>query len=178
MKSFGNIQRYIKFLDESPYFYFYVMLFCVVVFGFLGIIPLTSSIFKKSSALIEGNKVYQDLVKKEQSLKLASEELRSINPYIFYLEAYMPEDINLDDYLVSLTAVSANDGFDIRRLAPLGDVVNNSLAIQVSFDGYGKITDLVRDVEGLKRVTRITEVEVNRVKGKDRIDLLLQIFSR
>ena len=90
----------------------------------------------------------------------------------------MPEDINIENYLVSLTSIASKNGFSIRRLVPLEGGSNNDLTVQVSVDGYGNVTDLIRDIEGLKRVTKIIVVDINRVKGRERIELQLQIFSR
>ena len=178
MNNFGNITRYFKYLEQSSFFYFYILCFSVVVFGFMGILPLGITSFKKVQTIQSLKMVIGNFQKKEAESKLMKEDYITIKPYLYFLDIYMPTDINVDDYLISLNAVAVNNGFSIKRLAPLGEEANNSLAIDVSLEGFGELPDLIQDIEDLKRITRITDLEVTKIKGRERIELSLQIFSR
>jgi Tfp pilus assembly protein PilO len=178
MNNFGNVSRYLKYLEQSNFFYFYILLFCFFVFGVGGILPLSLNFFKKVAAINEMNILISNFEKKEEDRKLFASQYQDVSPYLYYLDLYMPEDINSEDYLTSLNAVVSNKGFSIRRFIPKGGVSNNTLDININIDGYGDLPELVKEIEALKRVTKINSLEINKIKGRERFDLGLQIFSR
>lgn len=178
MNKFSNILRYLKFLDKSSFFYFYIFIICILVFGMFGIIPLTSSIFEKITLLKNMNNALSSLNEKEKSLISASKDYEEIFPYIYYLDSYMPKDINLDDYIIGLNSVISINGFFLNRVHPEAAIKDNSLSVSINLDGYGNLNDLVKNIESLKRLTSISNLSVNQVKGRESIDITLQIFSR
>jgi|GEM_PF-1701651 len=178
MNNRGNILRYLTYLKQSSFFYFYCLIFSFFVFGFGGILPLGINIFNKSKTITLAKTVITNFQKKEIEVETMKEDYAAIQPYLYFLDIYMPTDINVDDYLISLNAAAISNGFSVKRMAPVGQESNNSIVLNVGLEGYGNLADLIKDIEDLKRVTKITALEVTKVKGRDRIELSLQIFSR
>lgn len=178
MNNFGNVSRYIKYLEQSNFFYFYILLFCFFIFGVGGVLPLSLNFVKKIATINEMNMLIDNFEKKEEDRTLFVSQYQDVSSYLYYLDLYMPEDINSEDYLTSLNAVVSNKGFSIKRFTPKGAVTNDSLEININIEGYGDLPELVKEIEALKRVTKINSVEINKVKGRERFDLGLQIFSR
>lgn len=178
MNNWGNVYRYLKYLEQSSYFYFYILIFCFVVFGVFGILPLSINIFKKLDTIKNMQTTISNLDKKLLDAKVFESQYKESLPYLPYLNMYMPTDINVDDYLTSLNAVVVNHGFSIRRLSPKGDYVNNSQELLINIEGYGVLPELIKNIESLKRITKINTIEIQKVKGKERINLGIQIFSR
>jgi hypothetical protein len=146
-------------------------------FGLLGIVPLGFSINKKVSISKELDSAITAFSLKEQSLISAREDYNIIKPYISYLDVFMPEESNAEDYILNLNGAISSSGFFLRRVA-VSKEVDNTVDMGISVDGYGDVADLLKNVEMMKRTTRINSVVINDSKGNERMELRLQIFSR
>jgi len=178
MKYFDNILRYSKFVNKSSSFYFYTLIFCVLFFVVFGIIPLGISIFEKIKVINEINTTLTALDTKEKSLIKAKQELEDVKRYLLYLDIYMPVEMNVDDYLVALDSAISAKGFFLRRVSTDNKIDNNALSISLNLDGYGDLKELVKGIEELQRSTSISSVDINTIKNRQSINLVLQIFSR
>lgn len=175
----ANISRYLKFLDVSEFFTFYIFLFCVLILGIFGVIRLGSLAYKKIILLNEMNKTIISLNEKEKSLSNLSKNYdQDIKPLIPYLDAYMPTDINLDDYIVSLNSVVGIKGFFLKNVSPTEAGKDKSQEIVVSMEGYGEMKDLLKGVEELKRITQVTSIQITEIKGRLILAMNLKIYTR
>lgn len=178
MKSniFFNIERNIKFLDNSPKFYLYWAILSVVILGFFGIFPLGKVLISKINTLQELKKINVELEQKVKDLVTARNQLEDLNAYTPYLDAYLPKKIILQNYMIDFVSAASSSGFFVQRFNPQKET-KEGLLVNITLEGDGDTYDLIREIESLGRVTRISNITVTNVKDRQQVVLEVLIFK-
>ena len=85
MKLIDNSRRFIEYIENQTPLYSYWVVFCIVLFIFVGILPTSKRMYVEYQTLTEMKTVEIALQKKLEELKVAAKTMRDINPYIPYI---------------------------------------------------------------------------------------------
>ena len=176
MNSLTSIKRYFTFFYQSKKMNIYLSLFCVILFGILGILPLSYNIYKK---VIEVNKLNGYITQSQEKIDFlndANNQLATVQPSLRYFSNYMPTQSNISQYLVSIDSKFTYNGFFTERVTTNFDDENKSIEIIATIYGYGDMPALIKEIEDLSRVSQINSINLTTVKGRATTDLSITIF--
>ncbi len=184
-KNYFVVKR--RFEDTQFVYHLYTLLFLVAVFvlGYFGI-------YKSFTVLRQRQALIGDLKSINTSLqanidtfqKLENDVLTTYN-ITKDISSFMPDTYSVEEYVLQLNGAIASSGFIMRRSTSYetsSDTLGSFLTLSVKVDGPGNPVDLVKNIEKLKRITKITAVNYtlnthSSVKGDGDATLELEIFK-
>lgn len=165
MKIFSNLKRFIDYIENETGLYSYWVLASIVIFIFLGILPLSKKLFAQYTTFTQMKEYETALSNKEKELKEAASTLREINMYIPYLNLLMPQGFNVSDYMVQMSMAGSNNGFSLDSFSPNASK-EGIKSFTLKFEGGGDLLNLVKEIESLTRITQVNSVSQNLKKGE------------
>jgi Tfp pilus assembly protein PilO len=149
----------------------------LVIFGFFGVYP-------QIKALSEGLKTYSEMkninkLLKEKTDLIRSESLKMEGHQngIKILDTYLPDDYEVQNYIVDLSFASAKNGYALIGLtveSPTG--YSPGVIARANLNGSGGFKELVSTVESLKRISQVDELKFTDEKDEKKVTLLIDIF--
>jgi hypothetical protein len=175
-KANNNFIRLITNADISYKIYIYWALLAVLLTGVFGIYPFTREVVKKyqiSKQMVQLNK---DLSKKISDISDATRKIKLIDSDIRYLDAYLPYDFNIQNYMVDFVIATGEAGYNVNSFTPEGQE-GSSVRISVSLSGEGDINQLTKNLEGLNRVSEIENIALSKKATEDSLRLSIVTFT-
>jgi Tfp pilus assembly protein PilO len=155
----------------------------VIAFGFFGIRPLWSVLNQKSSLVTEMRSTNKNLSRNLGVLKDVHDDIERAGENLKYLEDYMPELPQVEDFLLDFVVAASSAGFSVDRFTPgafsTGESLDNQYGIAAKLKGKGDPVKLVNNVEELKRISFVDEIKY-AISEKDMsvtIDMSIRIFT-
>ena len=100
---------------------------------------------------------------------------------MYFINRNIPTKIDLSDYLLSLNPVLIENGFFLSRAVPNlnsnQDEELKNLEIKITLYGYGDLPKLIKNIEEMKRLTKVESVSFSEIKNRNNIELILKIYS-
>lgn len=171
---FNSLKRKLSDKEESKKLYaiWFVLSFLFILF--YGILPTRRNLKNKieiQNQMGDLNDVMTENIKKLSQLEKDYEEAEK---YVPYLNEYLPEDADVQNYLVDFTSALSRTGFSLNRFTVSGA---EHVLIKVEIQGFGEEQRLVDEIESLKRVTNIEDFSVSyQQDGSKDISLSLKVF--
>lgn len=148
-----------------------------LVIGIFGIVPSTKNIIFNITLVSDMVKTNTMLSNKLVELKTAEQELSSVGSNIFLLENYLPEDLNIQNYLIDFVFVAGEAEFIVERVSPLNENGGSgSIDLSVVMIGNGDLSKLITLLESLSRVTEIQSLSVVKSGEYDTLTMTVRTF--
>lgn len=171
----SNIKRLIS-NEEILYRAYLVLTVAAVVFvGLFGIIPASKNTVSNLKLVMEMNKTNKMLSNKVIELKKAEESLNNVGNNVFFLENYLPENFNIQNYMVDFVFAAGDADFVVSRITPIKEK-NGSVDIYVSMLGTRDLVKLINILESLNRVSEIQEIRVTKGLEYNTLSMTLRTF--
>ena len=154
----------------------------IIIVGFFGIRPLWSNISQKRATLKEMKEINKRLESNFLTLDKIGEDLLIAGGNLAYLYEYMPEEPSVHNYLVEFVNATSAVGYNLTRYSPFVSTSETEelgrVDITAKLKGMGDLVDLAKNIEDLKRVTRIKEIKYNELKtSKDmQVEVKVEIY--
>lgn len=149
----------------------------IVAFGFFGIRSEVLSLMQKNDFINEVQETITRLQEKLNQLQNAKVDLKDTKKYDLYLDKVLPPDLALQNYLVDIVRIAAQSGFEVTAFKP-ENTVDKTTLISVQLKGnYFGVVALVKDLEGLKRLTTVDKVEVRIDEFDQRVNIWIKLIS-
>jgi hypothetical protein len=146
----------------------------LVIFGFLGLYPVTKilvSNFSLVDNLYKSNLSMEENLKK---LKEVKEKLDYIEEDIYLLESFVPTDFRSQNYLVEMSDISGESGYFMDKIN-FSENKDSSVVLSLNLVGKG---DPINMISRLESSAKLNEIELIRYSVGEVTDMLnIQIRS-
>jgi len=175
-KWFSALKRTAEFLNTNPKLYSYWALVTVFLFGLLGVAPGIKTLSVKGKTISELSKIDKNLEIKVGELTKLRDEMGSLRQEVLYIDTFMPDNPDVQGYMVDFFDLVQKGGFTISRFSTENRAEVNGINIETSLEGFGDVLGLIKDIEDLNRITQVEKASVSRVRNEQRVDLSLKIY--
>lgn len=159
-------------IAKKLYFFWFTASFLFILF--FGIIPILGNLKEKieiRNQMVDLNEVLTQNIKKLSQLE---KDYERAERYLPYLSEYLPQDADVQNYLVDFTSALSRTGFSLNKFTVSE---SDHLLIKVSLQGSGDEQRVIDEIENLKRVTNIEDISVSYQKdGSKNLSLSLKVF--
>lgn len=174
-KQLNKIKRVFsnEYLMSKIYLYWFIG--TMLIFGLLGIYPFSKIFVQKINILQKMSLLNRGLQEKVQRLVAAEDIYKDYATEIDLIQSYLPDDFNLQNYMVEVIVVCSKAGFTVERFTPTSSD-ENSVNIVLKIRGNGNVTELVKGVETMMRITEINYIDNVMENNENAITLDLKTF--
>lgn len=155
----SNVTRLITNESTSYKIYLYWAITAVLLIGVFGIYPFTRELIGKYQLSRQMTKLNKDLLKKFNDISDASGKINLIGTDILYLNSYLPEDFDLQNYMIDFVVAAGKAGYYVDGFMPTGQE-GTVVEVSVALFGDGDPVQLTQSLESLKRISEIQNVEL------------------
>ncbi len=146
----------------------------LVVFGFLGLYPVTKILISNFSLV---DSLYKSNISMEENLKKLKEikeKVDYVEEDIYLLENFVPTEFRSQNYLVEMSAISGESGYFMDKLN-FGENKDSSVVLSLNLVGKG---DPINMISRLESSAKLNEIELIRYSVGEVTDMLnIQIRS-
>jgi len=171
----NNLNRLVTNETISYKIYLYWAAASVLLLGFFGIYPITRELFGKYETLKQMTKLNKDLSRKITDISNASEKMKLVETSIPYLNNYLPDNFDLQNYMVDFVTASGKAGYYVDIFMPMtheGSVVE----IFISLFGEGDLVKLTENIENMNRVSEIQNITLSKSGSVDSLRLTIKTY--
>jgi hypothetical protein len=172
---FNNINRLLSNEEVSYRLYLTLAVATFVIVGIFGIIPSTKNLISNITLAKDIRKNNVALAGKLIELKKSGVDLNNVGTNISFLDSYVPEDFNLQNYLVDFVFASGEADLVLERLIPI-DEESGSVNLSVSMIGNGDPLKLINVLESLNRISEIQSFSVFKGMEYNTISMIIKTF--
>ena len=147
-----------------------------ILFGVIGIYSVTKVIYQKVPLIVEMQKVNSDLSQKADKLAEIEKVLLSVSDDTIFLYNYLPDNFDIQNYMVDFVIATAQSGFLVDRFVPREEA-DNAISVSVYLSGKGDLVSLVGELESMERITEIVSIDYSRELSEDQIRMVANTFS-
>lgn len=150
----------------------------LLIVGFLGIYPQVKVLRKSAKTYKEMKEINQKLKNKIEDINKEYEKVEKNEKGIQFLDAYLPDDYGLQNYIVDLSLAAAKSGYLLTGLTVQGDSdLSADILAEATFEGDGNFGDLVKTVESLERISQVNELSFSNTSDeKKKVVLVINIY--
>ncbi|OGC68986.1 hypothetical protein A2415_04275 [candidate division WWE3 bacterium RIFOXYC1_FULL_39_7] len=176
-KYFTTFLRSYKNTDFLLKLYGIWLVIVLVVFGFYGIRPLFMTLKEKSSVLAEMQLAKTALNANEAYLKKSRSDLYEYRTNISFLNTFMPLEPEIQTYILDLIGAIGDQGYIMRNFSQSGYADEaNTIELHVQMDGASYPSGVIKKIEGLKRITNVKSVDLNRQLLSTRVQYKVRLY--
>lgn len=146
-----------------------------LLIGIFGICPFTKELVGKYQIYVQMTKLNKDLSRKVSDISNASEKIKLVSDDILYLDRYLPNDFDTQNYMVDFITASGEAGYYVDTFTPT-EGAEGAAEIYISLSGRGDVTQLVKSLESLKRVSEIQDITLSKMGGEDILRLYVKTY--
>lgn len=178
-KVFFNIERSLKNTVIAFRIYGIIFSFCVITFGFLGILPLSRIIKTKLAISKEMQTSYKTLQTNLVTAQQAEKDILENKQRIALLDEYMPQETKVQTYILDFVESIGASGYVLSSFSQeTPENTSGQIDLALSLEGVTYPTDMIKNIEVLKRVTQVKSVKISQNdKGMLNVNLLLTIYT-
>ncbi|MFC1700316.1 type 4a pilus biogenesis protein PilO [Patescibacteria group bacterium] len=172
----GYLSRLLSndFIALRSYQYWAIGVF--VIFGVIGIFSVSKAIYQKIPLMIEMQRINSDLSQKASELAELEKVLTDVSDDLIFLRNYLPDNFDIQNYMIDFVIASARSGFLVERFIPREEK-DSVVEISVYLSGQGDLASLVGELESMDRITEILSIDYNRELSEDRIRMIVNTFG-
>ena len=171
---FNILKRKLSDEEKSKKIYSIWFSLSFVFILFFGILPILRNLREKievQKEMVDLNDIFTQNIK---TLSQLEKDYQEVEDYLPYLNQYLPEDANVQNYLLDFTAALSRSGFSLNKLTVSE---GEHVLIKVSLQGTGDEQSVIDGIENLKRVTNIEKIAVSYQEDELKSILLdLKVF--
>ncbi|MBU0534651.1 MAG: hypothetical protein ABIJ82_03990 [Patescibacteria group bacterium] len=171
----NNFARLITNEVISYKIYLYWAAIAVLLMGIFGVYPFTRELIGKYQISRQMTKLNKDLSKKYNEISDASEKIKLVGTDVLYLNGYLPENFDPQNYMIDFVTASGNAGYYVDTFVPTGQE-GSVVEIVVALFGEGDLTQLMENLENLNRVSEIQNVELVKRGASDTLRLNIKTY--
>lgn len=175
-KMLSSLSRFLSNEFLALRLYQYWVLGTIVIFGFFGIYPSVRAIFQKVPLVYEMSKINRDLFSKATELSKLETVLEEVRSDAVFLHNYMPDNFDIQNYMVDFVISAAQTGFLVDRFIPM-EKDNNITEVSVTLSGGGDLPTFVSLLEDMKRVTEISQLTYTIEKDGGTLKAVVKTYS-
>jgi len=175
-KMLSSLSRFLSNEFLALRMYQYWALGTVVFFGFFGIYPNVKAIFQKVPLVYEMSKINKDLSSKAIELSKLENVLKEVRNDATFLHNYMPDNFDIQNYMVDFVISAAQTGFLVDRFIPM-EKDNNITEVSVTLSGGGNLPALVSLLEDMERVTEVSQLRYTVEKDGGILRVVVKTYS-
>lgn len=174
-KPLNNITRLLTNERISYKLHLYWVVLSVLLMGVFGVFPLIKEIHNKYQIAKQMVKINKDLSAKFNELYNTSEKISLVEKDIVYLNNYLPEDFDLQNYMTDFVATSGKAGYYVGSFTPQKNDYSE-VEIAVSLFGNGDLVKLTENLENMNRVSEIQNVTFEETGEDDILRLSIKTY--
>jgi Tfp pilus assembly protein PilO len=189
----ANIQNKVnlvrrRFEDHLFVYRVYTLLALLSLFfaGYFGIFKMFKQIQEKRALEKQLTEVNTSLENNIAEFNRLQNDILSATGLVDEISLYMPSTFSTEEYVVQLSEAVSKSGFILRRVTSSESSNNegggNFVIVTAKADGPGDPVDLVKGIERLKRITRVTSFNYvlnthSSVNGDGDATLSMEIYK-
>jgi len=171
----NNITRFITNEETQFRIYLYWAIAAVLVIGFFGIYPFTKSLINKIQVFSSMTSVNNNLSTKTKDLSIAETKLAEAGGDVLFIDNYLPETFNIQNYMVDFVVAVADGGFTVDTFTPVKQA-GNAYELAIAMSGNGDIIKIIKNLEALNRVSEVESLRLYRNTEGINLNLLVKTF--
>lgn len=171
----NNLTRLVTNEEVSYKIYLYWAALTVLLVGVFGIYPLTRALVGKYQISRQMTRLNKDLLKKINEISDASEKIKTVGSDVLYLNNYLPEDFDTQNYMIDFVTAAGKAGYYVDTFTPLtqeGSVIE----ISAGLSGEGNLVELTENLENMNRVSEIQNVGLTKGGAVDTLRLNIKTY--
>lgn len=171
----NSIRRILSNESISIKIYIVWGLVTLVLFGFMGFLPV-SKIFLSNIALLEDlYKNNLNLEKKIEELEVAKERVELVGDDVDILDKFLPDEFQAQNYLVDMSIIFGQSGYSLDSVSFTNkDASEVNMSLRVS--GKGNLKDLVYRLEESKKLNEIQSIKYGVGNREDSLNMNIKSF--
>jgi hypothetical protein len=171
----NNINRLLSNEEISYRVYLVLAVVTFVVVGLFGVIPSTKNLISNITLASSINKDNSSLLSKLIELKKVEIQLNNVGSNILFLDSYLPENFDIQNYLVDFVFASGEADFVVERVTPFNEDKDN-IDLSLVMIGNGDSIKLINVLESLNRITEVQSLNVSKGKEYNTLSMLIKTF--
>ncbi len=147
----------------------------LVVFGFLGFLPVSKNFLSNVKLLDE---LYQNnlkLEKKIEELKIAKEKVEIVGDDVNILDNFLPDEFLSQNYLVDMSLLFGQAGYSLDSVS-FQNKDTHEINMSIRATGKGNLKDLVKSLEESKKLNEIQSITDGIGDREDSINMTVKSF--
>jgi Tfp pilus assembly protein PilO len=148
-----------------------------LVFGLMGIYPQAEILFKSIRTREEMQEINKALGNKINYLNQEALKIEGVDRGVKALEKTLPEDYEVQNYVVDLSFATAEAGYALVGLSTEGVInENQGTAVSAELEGNGNIGKLIESIESLDRAAQVKQIKFVGKDNERKATCLLDIY--
>ena len=147
----------------------------LVVFGFLGFLPVSRNFLSNVKLLDELYQNNLNLEKKVEELKIAKEKVEIVGDDVNILDNFLPDEFLAQNYLVDMSVLFGQAGFSLDSVS-FQNKDSNEIDMGIRATGKGNLKDLVKSLEESKKLNEIQSITAGIGDREDNINMSVKSF--
>jgi len=175
----STVNRNLKEASYAFRMYGAIVLFAILVLGFSGIGTVYPLVRAKSALLKETEVLRGSLTSNLANLQRADGDLNNSRLLLGYLDRYLPQGTNVQSYMSEFIQSVSDQGFFVKTFSQnTYKSVQGQIEINIVLEGNAYPTNLIENIEILKRVTQVKRADIDYVgQGGYDISLVVTIYT-
>jgi Tfp pilus assembly protein PilO len=158
----NNLIRWATNEDISYKIYLIWAVGVFLLVGLFGIYPLTRELITKYQVSRQMVNLNKDLQRKFNEVSDASVKIAAVGSGVSYLDMYLPENFELQNYMIDFITASGKAGFSLDTFMPM-DQVGSAVGIYISLSGDGDLVSLIKNLEDMNRISEIQSINLSEI---------------
>lgn len=147
----------------------------ILLIGVFGILPVSRELLNKYTIIVQMTELNKALSKKIDDVSNASKEIELIAEDIIYLNSYLPEDFEIQNYMIDFITAAGVAGYYVDSFTPATES-GGAIGIFVTLSGDGDLITLIKSIENLKRVSEIQDVNLSNSGTENSLRLTVTTY--
>ena len=174
-----QVNTYRRSLEDKKIYttlYAVLLVFALVVYGLLGIVPLVQVTRRKLTTLADLKTLNRNLEMKRDSLSDVKDKIDLARAYIYGLDEAVPVQPTVETYMVGLVGSAATTGFKQRSLY-VQTFDDESLELSATFQGSAlQLASMLQALEAAERLTVLERFNYTLREETANLDMVLKIY--
>lgn len=150
-------------------------LLTLVVFGFLGFLPVSKNFLSNVKLLDELYQNNLSLEKKIEELKIAKEKVEIVGDDVNVLDTFLPDEFQAQNYLLDMSEIFGKIGYSLDSVS-FQKRESNEVEMNIRASGKGNLVDLVKSLEESRKLNEIKIINTSFSEREDDIKMSIKSF--
>lgn len=150
-------------------------LITLVVFGFLGFIPVSKNFLSNVKLLDELYQNNLSLEEKIEELKIAKEKVEIVGEDVNILDNFLPDEFLAQNYLVDMSLLFGQAGYSLDSVS-FQNKDSNEIGMGIRATGKGNLKDLIKSLEESNKIYEIQNITSSIGDRDDIVSMTVKSF--
>jgi hypothetical protein len=150
-----------------------------LLMGLFGIYPLARESIAKYQVSTQMVSLNKDLQRKFSEVSDASVKISAVGSGVSYLDRYLPENFDLQNYMIDFMTASGKAGYSLNTFMPV-DQKGAAVGIYISLSGEGNLVSLIKNLEDMNRISEIQSINLSKIGASSilRLNIITYIMEK